>query len=144
MIISAVKIEKRHWKKNDITCTNIFAQNIGCGYTLEPPRRGGSNECPQSMFWTKNKKKIGEPVHTPVLLYKSGVKGVGVYTGSSRTCFPDALALLLKMHYTHSSLRLLSVTPPLRTCKYVYMSHAGIEHATSRPYRKVTRGPMVL
>ena len=32
----------------------IFAQNIDCGYTLE---RGGSNEDPQSMFWSKNKKK---------------------------------------------------------------------------------------
>ena len=28
----------------------ISAQNIDCGYSLEPPRRGGSNECPQSMF----------------------------------------------------------------------------------------------
>ena len=28
----------------------IFAQNIDCGYTLEPPQRGGSNEYPQSMF----------------------------------------------------------------------------------------------
>ena len=28
----------------------IFAQNIDCGYTLEPPRRGGSNVYPQSMF----------------------------------------------------------------------------------------------
>ena len=28
----------------------IFAQNIDCGYLLEPPRRGGSNEYPQSMF----------------------------------------------------------------------------------------------
>ena len=27
-----------------------FAQNIDCGYTLEPPRRGSSNEYPQSMF----------------------------------------------------------------------------------------------
>ena len=27
-----------------------FAQNIDCGYTLEPPCRGGSNEYPQSMF----------------------------------------------------------------------------------------------
>ena len=41
-------------KKNDIF--NIYAQNIDCGYTLEPPRQGGSNECPQSMFWIKNKK----------------------------------------------------------------------------------------
>ena len=23
---------------------HIFAQNINCGYSLEPPRRGGSNE----------------------------------------------------------------------------------------------------
>ena len=27
-----------------------FAQNIDCGYSLEPPRRGSSNEYPQSMF----------------------------------------------------------------------------------------------
>ena len=41
---------------------NIFAQNIDCGYELEPPRRDGSNEYPQSMFWIKNKKNR----HTPV------------------------------------------------------------------------------
>ena len=35
---------------------NISAQNIHCGYTLEPPRRGGSNEYPQCMFWINNKK----------------------------------------------------------------------------------------
>ena len=28
----------------------ISAQTIDCGYSLEPPRRGGSNEYPQSMF----------------------------------------------------------------------------------------------
>ena len=31
----------------------ISAQNIDCGYSLEPPRRGGSNEYPQSMFSVK-------------------------------------------------------------------------------------------
>ena len=35
----------------------IFAQNIDCGYILEPPCRGGSNEYPQSMFWSKNKNQ---------------------------------------------------------------------------------------
>ena len=35
----------------------IFAQNIDCGYTLEPPRRGGSNEYPQSLFWSKKREK---------------------------------------------------------------------------------------
>ena len=28
----------------------ILFQNIDCGYSLEPPRRGGSNMFPQSMF----------------------------------------------------------------------------------------------
>ena len=28
----------------------ISAQNIDCGYALEPPLRGGSNAYPQSMF----------------------------------------------------------------------------------------------
>ena len=51
---SAVKIENFHQKYFDIFL--IFAQNIDCGYTLEPPQRGGSNEYPQSMFWSKNKK----------------------------------------------------------------------------------------
>ena len=36
----------------------IFAQNIDCGYTLEPPQRGGSNEFTQSLFWSKNKKNL--------------------------------------------------------------------------------------
>ena len=36
---------------------HIYAQNIDCGYPLEPPRRGGSNEYPLSMFLSRNKKK---------------------------------------------------------------------------------------
>ena len=36
--------------------SNIFhisVQNIDCGYSLEPPRWGGSNDYPQSMFWAE-------------------------------------------------------------------------------------------
>ena len=53
------KNENFHRKKIDIFL--IFAQNIDCGYTLEPPRRGGSNEYPQSMFWSKTKKNRYTP-----------------------------------------------------------------------------------
>ena len=63
-----VKNENFQWKIFDIFL--IFAQNIDCGYSLEPPRRGGSNEYPQSMFWSKNKKNR---YTFAVLLYKSGV-----------------------------------------------------------------------
>ena len=66
-IFLALKME--NFQLNFFNTFLIFAQNIDCGYTLEPPRRGGSNEYPQSMFWNKNKKNR----YTPVLLYKSGV-----------------------------------------------------------------------
>ena len=35
---------------------SIFSLKTYCGYTLEPPRRGGSNEYLPCMFWIKNKK----------------------------------------------------------------------------------------
>ena len=31
----------------------FLLKNTDCGYSLEPPRRGGSIEYPQSMFWPK-------------------------------------------------------------------------------------------
>ena len=47
-------------KNPDIFHTS--AQNIACGYSLEPPRRGSSNEYPQSMF----SAEIRKIKHTPV------------------------------------------------------------------------------
>ena len=41
----------------------IFTQNIDCGYKLEPSLRGGSNEYPQSMFWSKNKENRYTPAY---------------------------------------------------------------------------------
>ena len=48
----------------------IFAQNIDCRYTL-----GGSNEYPQSMFWSKNKKQMYTPVHPSFTINKWDVRG---------------------------------------------------------------------
>ena len=46
---------KKKWKFSDKNSDifHISAQNIDCGYSLEPPRRGGSNEYPQFMFLAK-------------------------------------------------------------------------------------------
>ena len=65
----------------------IFAQNIDCGYTLEPPQRGGSNEYTQSIFWSKNKKKYVYPSKTHFFYIKVRCKGVFI----TRTCYPDEL-----------------------------------------------------
>ena len=46
------KTENFQIKNSDIF--RISAQNIDCGYSLEPPRRGGSNEYSQSMFLSRH------------------------------------------------------------------------------------------
>ena len=61
-ILSALNIKKNHWKSSDNF--KMFAQNIYCGYTLKLPRRGGSNEYQQSLFWNKKKEKKNR--YTPV------------------------------------------------------------------------------
>ena len=48
-------------KNSDIF--HISAKNIDCGYSLEPPRRGGSNEYPQSMFLAEIRKIMYTPVN---------------------------------------------------------------------------------
>ena len=62
----------------------FLIQNIDCGYTLEPPRRGVPNEYPQSMFWIKNKKIRYTPAYKSINHIKVGFEGVYI----SRTCFP--------------------------------------------------------
>ena len=54
------------------------AQNIDCGYSLEPPRRGGSCEYPQSMFLSKNKKNNVYPEKPQFYYIKVGFKGVKI------------------------------------------------------------------
>ena len=48
------KNENFQMKKSDIF--HISAQNIDCGYSLEPPRRGGSNEYHNLCFEQKYEK----------------------------------------------------------------------------------------
>ena len=66
----------KNWKFSDKKTVNFFsnfkisAQNIDCGYSLEPPRRGGSNEYPQFMFWAEIRKLMYTPVN-PSVLYKN-------------------------------------------------------------------------
>ena len=57
---------------------HISAQNIDCGYSLEPPRRGGSNEYPQSMFLIRNQKNNVYPCKPQFYYIKVGFKGVKI------------------------------------------------------------------
>ena len=54
-----------------VIVTKSHYENLTMQYT------GGSNEYPQSLFWSKNKKNR-YTLHTPDLLYNSGVEE-GIY-----------------------------------------------------------------
>ena len=52
---SIIALDKRGYPQNTFL---ISPQNIGCGYSLEVPRQGASNEYPQHMFVWRNRKNI--------------------------------------------------------------------------------------
>ena len=75
---------KFHFQKTEnfqIKISDIFhisAQNIDCGRSLEPPQRGGSNEYPQYMFLSRNKKNNVYPCKPQFFYIKVGFKGVKI------------------------------------------------------------------
>ena len=69
---STKKNENFQTKKSDTF--QISAQNIDCGYSLEPPRWGGSNEYPQSMLLSRDKKNNVYPCKPQFYYLKVGFK----------------------------------------------------------------------
>ena len=71
---------KNPWKCSDkkLLFFYISVQNIDYGYSLDPPRRGGSNEFPQSMFLSKNKNNNVYPTKPQFYYIKVGFKGVKI------------------------------------------------------------------
>ena len=82
----SIQLRKRGNQLHNERANGKVGSDIDCGYTLEPPQRGGSNKYPQSMFWSKNKKNRYTPAN-PFYYIKVGFKGVFI----ARTCFPDAM-----------------------------------------------------
>ena len=78
------KTKKKKKKKNQLKNSESFhvsAQNIDCGYSLEPPRRGGCNKYPQSIFLGRNKKNNVYPCKPQFYYIKVGFKGGQNYIG---------------------------------------------------------------
>ena len=67
---------------------HIFAQNIDCGYTLQPPRRV------PTIYVLEQKEENKEYPFIPQFYYiKLGFKGVYI----TWICFPDGLKMLAKV-----------------------------------------------
>ena len=58
---------------------HISAQNIDCGYSLEPPRRGGSNDY-HNLFFSKIRKNNAYPCKPQFYYIKLGFKGVKIHS----------------------------------------------------------------
>ena len=73
-----IETPPKNWKFSDKNSDifHISAQNIDCGYLLELPRRGGSNEYPQSLFLSRNKKNNVYSCKPQFYYIKVGFKGV--------------------------------------------------------------------
>ena len=73
-------VTNKKWKFSDKNSDifHISAQSIDCGYSLEPPRQGGSNKYPQSMFLSRNKKNNVYPCKSQFYYIKVGFKEVKI------------------------------------------------------------------
>ena len=67
--------------KNSDIFFYIPAKTIDCGYSLEPPLPGGSNEYPQSLFLSRIKENNAYPCKPQFYCIKVGLKGGQIYIG---------------------------------------------------------------
>ena len=100
-------------KNSDIF--HISVQNIDCVYSLEPPRRGGSNEYPQSMFLSRNKKNNVYPCKPQFYYIKVGFKGVKII----KACFRDVYA---KVAYPNPVEHVVSFAKPFMVLDCLYVN----------------------
>ena len=77
-ILKILQPNKENFLIKNSDSFQISAQNIDCGYSLEPPRRGGSNEYTQSIFLSRNKKNNVYPCKPQFYYVKVGFKGVKI------------------------------------------------------------------
>ena len=70
--------EKENFQIKNSDIFHNSALNIDCEYSLEPPHRGGSNEYPQSMFLSRNKKNNVYPCKPQFYYIKVGLEGVKI------------------------------------------------------------------
>ena len=70
----------KNWKFSDKNSDtfHMSAQNINCGYSLEPPRRGGLTST-HNLFLSRNKKHNVYPCKPSFTIQKLGLRGSKLY-----------------------------------------------------------------
>ena len=70
--------KKRKFPSKNSDIFHISAESIDYGYSLELPQGGSSNEYPQSMFLSRNKKNNVYPCKPQFYYINVGFKGVNI------------------------------------------------------------------
>ena len=107
-ILRILPLKTENFQMKNSGCFLISAQNIDCGYSLEPPRRGGSNEYPQCMFLSRNKKNNVCTCKPQFYYIKVGFKEVNI-----KECFRDVVQF-----YLLGTTELISVSRKIEFCCY--------------------------
>ena len=77
-ILKILPQKNENFQRKNSDIFHFSAQNIDCWYSLEPPHRDSSNEYPQSMFLSRNKKNNVYPYKPQFYYIKVGFKGVKI------------------------------------------------------------------
>ena len=83
--------KKRKFSDKNSDIFHISAQKIDCVYSLEPPRRGGSNGYPQSMLLSSNKKNNDYSCKSQFCYMNMGLRGSKLYRHVFVMTMPDRL-----------------------------------------------------
>ena len=107
----------------------ISTQKKDCGYLLEPPRRGGCNEYPQSMFLSRNKKINIYPCKPQFYCINVGFRGGGGGGGQNYlgvfSCCTNALIRIVNTDQTARMSRLIWIFVG-HTCQKVRFLTLGL------------------
>ena len=80
-IMKILPTKNENFQKKILIFFLFLLKNINCKYSLEPPRRGGSNEYAQSMFLSRNKKNNVYPCKPQFYYIKVAFTGGQNYIG---------------------------------------------------------------
>ena len=99
-ILKILRPKKENFQIKNSDIFHISAQNNDCGFSLEPPRRGSSNEYPHSMLLCRNKKNNVYPCKPQFYYIKVGFMWGQNYVSMFSSCYSLPMMDLLIYYIT--------------------------------------------
>ena len=123
-ILKVLQPKQENFQIKNSNIFHISAQNIDCGYSLEMPQWGSSDEYQQSMFMSRNKKNNVYPCKPQFYYIKVRFKGVKIiyYIDVFLRCI---------FHWVNIHLHCFNLKTTIKYCRFVFLQYwfrSGREH----------------